>query len=56
MLKEKHPIVAEPGPDVARLSVALTGVKKSKPVVGAVSSVLPAGIGISIIKRGTTGS
>ena len=28
VLKEKHPIVAEPGPDVARLSVALTGVKK----------------------------
>ena len=51
VLKEKHPIVAEPGNHVARLSVALTGVKKSKPVVGAVSSVLPAGIGISIIKR-----
>jgi len=55
-LKDKYPIVAEPGPDVARLRVAITGVKKSKPVLSAVSSVLPVGLGINIIKKGVTGS
>jgi hypothetical protein len=55
-LKGKYPIVAEPGPDVARLRIAITGVKKSKPGVSAVFSVVPAGIGISLIKKGVTGS
>jgi hypothetical protein len=55
-LKDKYPIVAEPGPDVARLRIAITGVKKSKPGVSAVSSILPIGLGISLIKKGATGS
>ena len=56
VLKDSYPIVAEPGPDVARLRIALTGVKKSKPVVSAVTSIVPVGIGISIIKKGAGGS
>jgi hypothetical protein len=56
VLKDSYPIVAEPGPDVARIKIALTDIKKSRPVIGVVSSVVPAGIGISIIKKGTTGS
>jgi hypothetical protein len=55
-LKDKYPILAEPDPDVARLRIAITGVKKSKPGVSAVSSILPIGLGISLIKKGTTGS
>lgn len=55
-LKDKYPIVAEPGPDVARLKIAITGVKKSKPGVSAVTSLVPVGIGISLIKKGVTGS
>jgi hypothetical protein len=55
-LKDKYPIVAEPGPDVARLKIAITGVKKSKPGRSAVSSILPIGLGISLIRKGTTGS
>jgi hypothetical protein len=55
-LKDKYPIVADPGPDVARLKIAITGVKKSKPGVSAVTSVLPVGIGISLIKKGVGGS
>lgn len=55
-LKDKYPIVAEPGPDVARVRIAITGVKKSKPGVSAVTSILPIGLGISLIKKGTTGS
>ena len=56
VLKDSYPIVAEPGPDVARLRIALTNVKKSKPVVSAITSIVPVGIGISIIKKGGTGS
>jgi hypothetical protein len=56
VLKDTYPIVAEPGPDVARLRIALTNVKKSKPVVSAVTSIVPVGIGISVIKKGAGGS
>lgn len=55
-LKDKYPIVSEPGPDVARLRVAITGVKKSKPGVSVVTSIIPVGIGISLIKKGVSGS
>lgn len=55
-LKDKYPIVAEPAPDVARVRIAITNVKKSKPGVSAVTSILPIGIGLSLIKKGATGS
>ncbi len=55
-LKDKYPIVAEPGPDVMRLRIALTGVKKSMPVVSAVTSVVPVGLAISLVKKGAGGS
>ncbi|MBP1749858.1 MAG: putative rane protein [Deltaproteobacteria bacterium] len=56
VLKDSYSIVAEPGPDAARLRIALTHIKKSKPVVSTVTSIIPVGIVISVIKRGTTGS
>jgi len=54
--KDKYPIVAEPGPDVARVRIAITGVKASKPGVSAVSSILPIGLAFSLVKKGATGS
>ena len=56
VLKDSYPMVVEPGPDVARLRIALTNVKKSEPVVGIVTSIVPVGIGMSIIEEGGTGS
>ena len=53
--KDRWPIVAEPGPDVARLRVAITNIKQSRPGVSAVTSVVPVGLGISLVKKGTTG-
>lgn len=53
--KDKYPIVADPGPNVARIRIAITNVKQSRPGVSAVTSVLPVGIGVSLIKRGATG-
>lgn len=55
-LKASYPIVAEPGPDVVRLRFAITDLKQSRPVLSAVTSIVPIGLGISIIKKGATGA
>ena len=51
-LKDAYPIVSEPAPDVLRLRVAITNLKPSKPVLSVISTVVPVGLGISIIKKG----
>ena len=51
----KYPIVAEPGPDVARIRLAITNIKPSKPGVSSVTSIVPVGLGISLLKKGATG-
>jgi hypothetical protein len=56
ILKEKYPIVAAPGPDVVRIRFAITELKQSRPAVSAVTSVVPIGLGISLVKKGATGS
>jgi hypothetical protein len=53
--KDKYPIVADPGPNVARLRIAITNIKQSRPGVSAVTSVIPVGIGVSLVKKGVTG-
>jgi hypothetical protein len=55
-LQDKYPIVTEPGPDVARIRIAITGFKQSRPVISAVTSVVPVGLAISIVKKGASGS
>jgi len=56
VLKDAYPIVADPGPDVMRLRFAITDLKQSRPVLSAVTSVVPIGLGISLVKKGATGS
>jgi len=51
----RYPIVAKPGPDVARIRIAITNIRQSRPGVSAVTSVLPVGIGVSLVKKGATG-
>jgi hypothetical protein len=55
-LKGSYPIVAEPGPDVVRLRFAITNLEESRPVLSAVTSVVPVGLGISLVKKGATGT
>jgi hypothetical protein len=55
-LKGSYPIVAEPGPDVVRIRFAITHLEQSRPVLSAVTTVVPIGLGISILKKGATGS
>jgi len=51
----KYPIVADPGPDVARIRIAITNIKPSKPGLSAVTSIVPVGLAVSTVKRGATG-
>ncbi len=53
--KDKLPIVADPGPDVLRIRIAITNVQPSRPGVSAVTSIIPVGLGVSLVKRGATG-
>jgi len=55
-IKEKYPIVTEPGPDVARIRIAITGIKPSSPVLSAVTSVNPVGLVVNLVKKGGSGS
>jgi hypothetical protein len=55
-VEDKSTIVSEPGPDVVRLKVALTGIKQSRPVLSGVSSVVPMGLAASVVKKGGTGA
>ena len=53
--KDKYPIVAEPGPSVARIRIAITNIKQSRPGVSVVTSIIPVGMGVSLVKKGATG-
>ena len=53
--KDKWPIAADPGPGVARLRIAITNIHPSSPGVSAVTSIVPVGLGVSLIKKGATG-
>jgi hypothetical protein len=55
-IKEKYPVVGEPGPDVARIRSAIVGLKQSNPVLSGITSVIPVGLGISLVKKGAGGA
>jgi hypothetical protein len=55
-LQKNYTIVTEPGPDVARLKIAITGFKQSRPGLSAVTSIVPIGLAISTVKKGASGS
>ena len=48
-------VVTVPGPDIMRLQLAIVDADSSKPVRNLLSSVMPIGIGVSILKYGATG-
>jgi hypothetical protein len=55
-LQDSYPIVTEPGIDVVRIRFAITNLKQSYPGLSAITTVVPVGLGISVIKKGATGS
>ena len=55
-LQDAYPFVQESGPGVLRIRPAITGVKASKPVLNTISTVMPVGLALSIVKKGVTGT
>jgi hypothetical protein len=55
-IKVKYPVVTEPGPDVVRVRFAIIDLKKSYPVISGVTSIVPIGLAITLLKRPVTGS
>lgn len=45
----------KPGPDVVRMRLAVTDIKRSNPVAGTMTTVIPVGLAVSLVKRGATG-
>ena len=54
-LNEAYPLTDKPAADVMRVRVAITELESSNPAVGTVTTVLPVGLGLSILKKGVTG-
>jgi hypothetical protein len=48
-------MVSESGPDVARIRFAITNIKQSRPGLSAVTSIVPVGLAVSLVKKGVTG-
>jgi len=55
-LKTAYPVVSEPGPTTLRIKTAIVDLKQSNPVLSAVTTVVPVGLAISLVKKGATGS
>ncbi len=53
---DKSRFVAEAGPEVARIRFAITGLKQSNPGRSAISTVVPVGLAINLVKKGASGS
>jgi len=51
-----YPVVAEPGPDVLRIRVAITDIVTSNPAVSGITTVLPVGLAVSVGKKAAGGS
>jgi len=54
-LKDRYPIVEEPGEDVLLVVAALTGIKPSKPALDTVTSIIPTARVLSFAKKKVTG-
>ena len=54
-LGDNYPLTDSPGPDVMRVRIAITDLERSRPVSGTMSTVVPIGLGVSILKKTTTG-
>lgn len=51
-----YPLVTEPGDDVLRIRLAITHIELSNPAISGITTVLPVGLAISVIKKGASGS
>ena len=55
-IKPNYPIVAEAGPDVLRVKIAIVDIEPSNRALDSITSVMPMGIAINLIKTGAGGA
>lgn len=53
---DKSRFVTEAGPEVVRIRFAITGLKQSNPGRSAISSIVPVGLAVNLVKKGASGS
>jgi hypothetical protein len=49
-------LTADPGPNVMRMRLAVTDIEPSNPVSGTLTTVIPVGLAVSLVKKGASGS
>jgi len=54
-LEGAYPLVSQPGPDVMRIRVAITGLDQSRPLQSGLSTITPAGLVVSAVGKAATG-
>jgi len=54
-LGKKYPLVSTPGPDVLRVKVAIVDIEPSNRALDTITTVLPVGIAVSLVKSGAGG-
>ena len=50
-----YPLVDQPSPDVIRIRIAITDLVPNNPGISAVTTVMPIGLGLSMLKKAVTG-
>jgi hypothetical protein len=54
-LDTSYPLVTQPGNDVLRVRLAITDIETSNPAMTGITTVVPVGLAISLVKQATTG-
>ena len=55
-LNPSYPIVAEAAPDVLRIKIAIVDIEPSNRALDSISSVIPVGLAVSLVRQGITGA
>jgi hypothetical protein len=56
ILEKDYTLTDKPGPNTLRIRTAITGLKPNEPVIGTITTIVPVGLGLSAIKKATTGT
>jgi hypothetical protein len=54
-LNDAYPLTDQPGPGVLRVRIAITDIEPSSSGVGTVTTLIPVGLAVSVVKKGVTG-
>ncbi|MEA1922553.1 MAG: DUF3313 domain-containing protein [Pseudomonadota bacterium] len=55
-LNPAYPLVADPGPDVLRIKIAIVDIEPSSRTLDSITTIIPVGVAISLVKQGVTGA